>query len=92
MAWQPRWSWGRNTLWPRRLSKVADFAAVTGVGVRGTVGGKAVALGNAAMMRQMALDMTVADAKADNLRANGQTARFVAVDGALAGIVAVATR
>jgi Cu+-exporting ATPase len=72
------------------LAKVADFAAITGMGVRGTVEGKAIALGNAAMMQQMALDVTLADAKADALRADGKTAMFVAVDGALAGIVAVA--
>ena len=72
------------------LAKVADFAAITGMGVRGTVEGKDIALGNAAMMQQMALDVTLADAKADALRADGKTAMFVAVDGALAGIVAVA--
>ena len=70
--------------------KVTDFAAVTGMGVRGTVEGKAVALGNAALMREMALDVTGADGKADALRTEGKTAMFVAVDGKLAGIVAVA--
>ncbi|WP_415183848.1 heavy metal translocating P-type ATPase [Phaeovulum sp.] len=68
----------------------ADFDAVTGKGVRGRVGGRAVALGNAAMMREMQLDTAAAEAKADSLRAEGKTAMFVAVDGALAGIVAVA--
>ncbi len=72
------------------LAKVTDFAAVTGKGVRGTVSGQAVALGNAAMMQQMALDVTAADATANTLRADGKTAMFVAVDGQLAGIVAVA--
>ena len=57
--------------------KVTDFAAVTGMGVRGTVDGQSVALGNAAMMQQMALDATAADAKADTLRAEGKTAMFV---------------
>ena len=70
--------------------KVTDFAAVTGKGVRGVIDGKAVALGNAAMMQEMRLDVTAADAKADTLRAEGKTAMFLAVDGALAGIVAVA--
>ncbi|MDP3961133.1 MAG: heavy metal translocating P-type ATPase [Pseudorhodobacter sp.] len=70
--------------------EVADFEAVTGKGVRGKVGGRAVALGNAAMMQEMGLDTGPADAKADTLRAMGKTAMFVAVDGALAGIVAVA--
>jgi Cu+-exporting ATPase len=68
----------------------ADFEAVTGKGVRGTVGGRAVALGNTAMMEEMGLDTTEAEAKADALRAEGKTAMFVAVEGALAGLVAVA--
>lgn len=67
-----------------------DFEAITGKGVRGQIGGRAVALGNAAMMREMGLDTGVAEAEADTLRAMGKTAMFVAVDGALAGIVAVA--
>ena len=70
--------------------EAADFDAVTGKGVRGSVGGRAVALGNAAMMREMGLDTGAAEAKADTLRAEGKTAMFVAVEGALAGIVAVA--
>ena len=67
-----------------------DFEAVTGKGVRGRVGSRAVALGNAAMMREMGLDTAQAEARADILRAEGKTAMFIAVDGALAGIVAVA--
>lgn len=67
-----------------------DFEAVTGKGVRGKVTGRAVALGNAAMMQEMGLDTARAEAQADTLRAEGKTAMFIAVDGALAGIVAVA--
>ncbi|MES2667803.1 MAG: heavy metal translocating P-type ATPase [Pseudomonadota bacterium] len=70
--------------------EAADFEAVTGKGVRGKVGGRAVALGNAAMMTEMGLDTSAAEARADTLRADGKTAMFIAVDGALAGIVAVA--
>ena len=70
--------------------EAVDFEAVTGKGVRGTVGGRAVALGNAAMMQEMGLDTGTAEAKANTLRAEGKTAMFIAVDGALAGIVAVA--
>jgi Cu+-exporting ATPase len=66
------------------------FEAVTGKGVRGTVTGRSVALGNAAMMQEMGLKTTEAEARADALRANGKTAMFLAVDGALAGIIAVA--
>ncbi|MFZ3583815.1 heavy metal translocating P-type ATPase [Loktanella sp. DJP18] len=70
--------------------EATDFDAVTGKGVCGTVGGRAVALGNAAMMTEMGLDTDTAEAKADTLRAEGKTAMFIAVDGVLAGIVAVA--
>ncbi len=67
-----------------------DFEAVTGKGVQGRVDGRVVALGNAAMMLEMGLDTAAAEVAADTLRAEGKTAMFVAVDGALAGIVAVA--
>ena len=42
------------------------------------------------MMKEMGLDADAGDARADTLRAEGKTAMFVAVDGKLAGIVAVA--
>ncbi|AZQ66607.1 heavy metal translocating P-type ATPase [Silicimonas algicola] len=70
--------------------EAVDFDAVTGKGVQGLVGGRAVALGNSAMMQAMGLDTAAAEAQADVLRNEGKTAMFVAVDGALAGIVAVA--
>jgi len=70
--------------------KAAEFEAITGKGVRGTISGRAVALGNTAMMQEMGLDTTQAEAKADALRTEGKTAMFVAVDGVLAAIVAVA--
>jgi len=70
--------------------EATDFDAITGKGVNGKVSGGAGALGNAAMMRDMGLDTGAAEAKADTLRAEGKTAMFVAVDGVLAGIVAVA--
>ena len=67
-----------------------DFEAVTGKGVKGRVEGRSAALGNAAMMQDLGLDVSGAEAAADVLRAAGKTAMFVAIDGALAGIVAVA--
>ncbi|WP_407927612.1 heavy metal translocating P-type ATPase [Fuscibacter oryzae] len=70
--------------------EATDFEAVTGKGVRGQVGGRTVALGNAAMMREMGLVTGAAEANADILRVDGKTAMFIAVNGALAGIVAVA--
>lgn len=70
--------------------EATDFEAVTGKGVRGKVGGRAVALGNTAMMQELSLDTTDAEESADTLRIEGKSAMFIAVDGALAGIVAVA--
>jgi len=72
--------------------EATEFKAVTGKGVRGQIGGHAVALGNTAMMQEMGLDTgaAVVEAKADLLRAEGKTVMFIAVDKALAGIVAVA--
>lgn len=70
--------------------EATDFEAVTGKGVRGQVDGRSVALGNSAMMQDLGMNTKLAEEKADALRADGKTAMFVAVDGALVGIVAVA--
>lgn len=73
--------------------KIADagaFEAVTGKGVTGTVSGKQVALGNAAMMTDLGIDIASISVQAEALQAEGKTAMFVAVDKKLAGIVAVA--
>ncbi|WP_075654527.1 heavy metal translocating P-type ATPase [Pseudochrobactrum sp. B5] len=73
-----------------KTDNVDEFEAITGKGVAGTVKGRAVALGNPAMMQDMGLDIAAIQAQADTLRAEGKTAMFVAVDNKLAGLVAVA--
>lgn len=73
-----------------KADNVDAFEAITGKGVAGTVKGRAVALGNPAMMQDMGLDIAAIQAQADTLRAEGKTAMFVAVDDKLAGLVAVA--
>ncbi|RDD64276.1 heavy metal translocating P-type ATPase [Thalassococcus profundi] len=73
-----------------KVGNAENFEAVTGKGVRGTVLGRAVALGNNAMMRDMSLDTSAAEEAADVLRAEGKTAMFVVIEGKLSGIVAVA--
>lgn len=73
-----------------KTDNVDAFEAITGKGVAGTVKGRAVALGNPAMMQDMGLDIAAIQAQADTLRAEGKTAMFVAVDSKLAGLVAVA--
>ncbi|MDR2309487.1 MAG: heavy metal translocating P-type ATPase [Brucellaceae bacterium] len=73
-----------------KTDNVDAFEAIAGKGVAGTVKGRAVALGNPAMMQDMGLDIATIQAQADTLRAEGKTAMFVAVDNKLAGLVAVA--
>ena len=72
------------------VEAATEFEAVTGAGVRGVVSGRRVALGNAAMMASAGVDPAPFEARADALRADGRTALFVAVDGRLAGLLAVA--
>lgn len=72
------------------LPKADHFEAVTGKGVQGTVEGRQVALGNTAMMELLNIDTAEIEGSMDALRAEGKTAMFVALDGALAGVVAVA--
>ena len=72
------------------IPSAGDFESVTGMGVRGTVGGKPVALGNARMMAAEKIDLEKGAADAERLHEEGKTAMFVAIDGRLAGILAVA--
>ncbi|HUU32982.1 MAG TPA: copper-translocating P-type ATPase, partial [Vicinamibacterales bacterium] len=69
----------------------ADFQSVTGKGVRGVVEGRKVAVGNAAMLADVGAKPD-ASGRADELRKNGATVMFVAVDGAYAGLIGVADR
>ncbi|MGH1347624.1 MAG: heavy metal translocating P-type ATPase [Nannocystales bacterium] len=72
------------------LPAAVDFSSVTGKGVRGTVEGHYVALGNPAMMAEVSVDPQPLRERAETLRSEGQTVMFVAVDGELAGIIGVA--
>jgi Cu+-exporting ATPase len=67
-----------------------DFASVTGKGVTGTVGGRRVALGNARLMQELGVDLGPLAARAEDLRREGGTALFLAVDGRPGGVIAVA--
>ena len=66
------------------------FEAITGKGVTGTVEAKHVALGNAALMNDLAVELGSFEARAEALRGEGQTVMFVAVDHRAAGIIGVA--
>ncbi len=72
------------------LADVQDFSALPGYGVRASVNGTSVLLGNLAFMRQNSIDTEAFEARADALAQDGKTPMFVAQSGRLAGLVAVA--
>jgi Cu+-exporting ATPase len=71
------------------LSDAADFESLPGRGVRGRVGGRAAALGNAALLDELGVDPGDLAARAEELRAAGQTVVFVVADGAAVGLLGV---
>ncbi|WP_300056455.1 copper-translocating P-type ATPase [Sulfitobacter sp.] len=72
------------------FAKAEDFEAVTGKGVKGRVDGKSVALGNAALIRDMGLDSGALVETANARRDEGETVMFIVLDGKIAGLVSVA--
>lgn len=72
------------------LETPEGFESSSGIGVRGRVAGKALAIGNTALMRETGVDPTPLGAEAEKLRLEGASVMFVALDGALAGLLAVA--
>ena len=72
------------------LPPVADFQSVTGKGVVGTVDGREVVLGTAALLTERGIETTALAARADALRREGQTVVLVGVDGRAAGLLGVA--
>ncbi len=72
------------------LSPVTAFESRTGRGVRGVVSRKQVDLGNAAMLEELQIPLGPLAGEAEAMRAQGQTAMFVAVDGTVAGVIGVA--
>ena len=72
------------------LTDVVGFNSTTGKGVKGTVSGKQVAVGNTELFHDLSVDPAPLLDQAETLRKEGQTVMLVAVDGKAAGIVGVA--
>ncbi len=72
------------------LRRADDFESVTGQGVRGRVEGRALVLGNQALMDDVGVNTALTQNRADALRRQGASVMFLAVDRRLAGAVAVA--
>ncbi len=73
-----------------RPGDVEDFESVTGMGVKGSVNGRSVVLGNLAMLEHHNIAPGELGERAEELRGTGQTVMFVAVDGTVAGLIGVA--
>jgi Cu+-exporting ATPase len=67
----------------------AAFESITGKGVKGTVDGRTVLLGNAALLQDAGIDPGPLAAPADKLRDDGQTVMFLATDGRVLGLLGV---
>jgi Cu+-exporting ATPase len=71
------------------LDKPEQFDSESGIGVRGTLGGKALALGNTALMQQLGVEVSALASQAEALRGQGASVMHLAVDKTLLGLLAV---
>ncbi len=72
------------------LPEPSSFEAVRGKGIRATVDGQEVLVGTARLLDEEGVDVTALSTRRKSLEREGKTAMFVAVDGHLAGLIAVA--
>jgi Cu+-exporting ATPase len=72
------------------LSDPGDFEAIPGKGVRASVDGKVVLLGNRRLMGENGVDLSAVDGRLATIEEQGKTAMIVAADGRVAGVVGVA--
>ncbi|MEG0475535.1 MAG: heavy metal translocating P-type ATPase [Carnobacterium sp.] len=72
------------------LLKTHDFSAVPGHGIEGTINDQFVLLGNKKLMEERSISLGTLITVSDELAGQGKTPMYVAVDGQLAGIIAVA--
>ncbi len=72
------------------LTQVVDFDSLTGMGVQGVVDGKALLLGNTALMDEHGIALDALREAAEQLRKAAASVMYLAVDGQLGGLLAVA--
>jgi Cu+-exporting ATPase len=72
------------------LQEPESFASQTGFGISGVVEGKAALVGNALLMKQNGISVEPFETSAEQLAEAGKTPLWVAIDGSLAGVIAVA--
>ncbi len=71
------------------LLAVDNFESITGMGVRGRVNGQQLALGNVTLMQQLNIDVSPLQTQAEQFRLRGASVMTCAIDGKLAGLLAV---
>ena len=71
------------------LDKAEQFESASGIGVNGVVAGKRLSIGNTALMEQAGIPVAALNQQAETLRASGASVMYLAVDGTLAGLLAV---
>ena len=71
------------------LDKPENFESGSGIGVRGQIAGRQLALGNTALMQQIGVDVSSLMAEAEALRTDGSSVMHLAADGKLMGLLAV---
>ncbi|MDL1871081.1 heavy metal translocating P-type ATPase [Deltaproteobacteria bacterium PRO3] len=71
------------------LSKPEEFQSATGKGVSGKVGGKEILLGNSKLLLEDGVELDPLKTRAEELRRQGQTALYLAVDGHFAALLGV---
>jgi Cu+-exporting ATPase len=71
------------------LDKAEGFDSGTGIGVRGSIGAKVLSLGNTVLMAQLGVAAGSLNDQAEALRAEGASVMALAVDGQMAGLLAV---
>lgn len=71
------------------LSQVEDFKSITGKGATARVESHIIGIGNKALLEGMSVALGNAEMEANQLRLDGQTVMYVAIDGKLAGLLGV---
>ncbi len=73
-----------------QLIPADEFRSLTGRGIAGKVGGHTVAAGNERLLEELEISADELTAKAEEMRRNGETVIFAAVDGRAAGLLGIA--
>lgn len=71
------------------LASVKDFEALTGKGVRGTINNQLIVIGTAALMQELGSDVKAISSQADELRSEGASVMFMAINQQIAAILVI---